>query len=535
MSVLRIFLVVFLIGSSLITSAQSAKSPISRIINATGTTQIAPSLSGDGRHLIYTTTSNLKSELLLFYSYQQRPGKWTQPEPVVTVNRSLQINHIGGYSLSYDGNYIFFTSRKSYGIGKFDIWYCKKTGKNQWSAPVNLAKPVNSAKDDGCPSISPDGKTIYFVRCESMDLKEGKGCQLMMAKKKNQDQWDQPVSLPDYVNDGNIMSPKILPDNQTLIYAKQNAGQWDLYQTRLTSGVWSKPASLDFVNTAEDDERFVSVPAPGDLMYYSAKFKGTYDIIKTRIPEELQPLNIVYLKGSVTDATGIPVEAFIQIYDAEEKNLVQYHRTNQENSEFEFYLAAGKVYDFSIVPLATNHNFYSELIDLQELTSSSRRKMDISLQTLEPGTSFPLNCLEFENDSTLNAASRFEMSRLIKLLKKNPGTQIEIAVHRETWESDTTLIADSLMVFADSMLTDQPSIAESSLHAVDSLGVPQELPAPPPDPTEVRAEAISRYLQDRGVPEYLLEAKGYADSEPISADESQQEILKNRRVEVRIL
>ncbi len=568
MNKIRIFIIIsFLAFSVHGIIAQSPKSPLSRVINVPGTAQIAPSLSGDGKHMIFTTTSNLKSELLLFYSYQQRPGKWTQPEPVIAINRSQKINHLGGYSLSYDGNYIFFTSRKTYGIGKYDIWYCKKMGKNDWSVPANLGKPINSTQDDGCPSLSPDGKVLYFVRCQSMNQKEGSGCQLMMAKRKNQDYWSEPEALPDHINDGNILSPKILADNQTLIYAKGQGDAWDLYQTRLTTDGWTNPVALDYLNTT-NEERFASVPAQGDVLYYSTNFKGTYDIIKTKIPEAYQPLKVVYLKGKVVDQQGLPLEAFVQIYDVEDKILAQYQRTKQSDSGFEFYVPAGKTYDFSVVPLAPRHTFYSEIYDLRELTVSSRKRLNIELQNLNSGTSFPLQCLQFENDSTLNSISRLELSRLIKLLKNNPGTQIEIAVHRDSWVADSVLQVDedsvlhqdtirvfqadaanvvqvdtSAMLETDTSFLEESLLAKSGLLTLDSLQIPLDslqipkdtIVEPMPDPTEIQAQAISRYLQERGVPEYLLEPKGYADSQPVAPNDTEEQRLLNRRVEVIVL
>ncbi len=543
MSKLRFLFSAIFIGITLYLPAQSPKTPLSRVINVSGTTQIAPSLSGDGKHMIFISTSNLKSELLVFYSFQQRPGKWTQPEPVAAINRSLPINHIGGYSLSYDGNYIFFTSRKSYGIGKYDIWYSKKTGKNQWSSPTNLAKPVNSALDDGCPSVSPDGRTLYFVRCQSMDQQEGTGCQLMVSEKRNQELWGEPTALPDYINDGNIMSPRILADNQTLIYAKGQGDHWDLYQTRLVSGSWSKPVALDYVNSP-GAERFASIPAQGDVIYYSAKFKGDYDIIKAKIPPAMQPNKVLYLKGAVTDNQGAPMEAFIQVYDVDQKKLDQYYRTEQNNSGFELYLAAGRQYDFSIVSLDEGYAFYSEEFDLRDLSVSTRRKMDISLDPLVSGASFQLPCLYFENDSTLSPSSRFELSRVIKLLKNNPGIKVEIAVHREYLPPDTVSTPEvQLLVEApdDSTFVEEPVITESSLNVLDEAlvnsvdSVHQELPSPPRDLTEIQAEVISHYLQQRGVPDYILTVKGYADSEPLVENENSTDSLQNRRIELKVL
>jgi len=495
-----------------------------------GTAQVAPSLSGDGKHMIFTTTSNLKGELLVFYSYQQHPGKWTQPQPVNALNRSQKINHIGGYSLTYDGNYIFFTSRKTYGIGNYDIWYSKRTGNNQWSPPVNLGKPVNSTLDDGCPSVSPDGKTLFFVRCQTMDQKEGTGCKLMMVKKRNQESWGEPEELPANINDGNILSPKILADNQTLLYAKGQGNAWDLYQTRLDKEGWSDPVALEYINTSDGDERFASVSARGDIIYYSTIYKGTYDIIKAKIPDEMQPLKVTYVKGQVKDPKGANLEAFIQIYDVEEQSLMQYYRTKSDDSNFEFYIPAGKQYDFSVVPLASEYIFYSDIIDLRVLDQSMRKKLDITLEGLDQGISFPLRCLQFETDTTLSKVSRFEMSRLIKLLKNNPGVQVEISVHRETYETDSTKILE------DSTYLSEALVAESSLMIVDSLQIPQQMVTePPPEVTELQAEAVSKYLQERGVPEYLLVPKGYADEQPLVPNETEEQRILNRRVEIKVL
>ncbi len=523
-----VFIAILMSFSVIGSIAQSAKIPLSRVINVSSTTQIAPSLSGDGRHMIFTTTANLKSEMMVFYSNQQRPGKWTQPQPVTSINRSLKINHLGGYSLSYDGNYIYFTSRKSYGIGQYDIWYCKRLSNNEWSVPANIGKPVNSVQNDGCPSLSPDGKVLYFVRCQTMNQKEGTGCQLMMVKRKNNDYWGEPEALPDHINDGNILSPKILADNQTLIYSKGQGDVWNLYQTRRTVDGWSQPVALDFVNTSAE-ERFVSVPAQGDVLYYSTKFQGTYDIIKARIPKDFQPLKVVYLRGSVVDTDGSPLEAFIQIYNAEDKSLAQYHRTTNSDSEFEFYIPASAIYDFSIVPRAPNYTFYSEIFDLRELTVSRRKKIDIELNNLESGISFPLQCLQFENDSTLSSISKFEMSRLIKLLKNNPSSKLEIAVYRDSWEADS-------VIQSDTALLQETIIAESCLQVIDSLLLPQEiLTQPALDPTEIKAQAISRYLQERGVPEYILKIKGYADSIPAAPNHTEKSKMLNDRVAVKIL
>lgn len=530
MSVLnKIFCFLIVLAATTGLQAQAPKSPLSRIINVPSTVQIAPSLSGDGQQMIFTTSANLTGEMLVYYSYQSASGNWSQPQPIEVINRSHKINHLGGYSLSYDGQTIFFTSRKTYGIGKYDIWYSQKIGNN-WSAPRNLGKPVNSPGNEGCPSLSADGQFLYFVRCETMDQNEGSGCVLMMSQKRNKDRWSEAVALPGHINDGNILSPTILADGETLIYAKGHGDNLDLYQTRKTGQGWSKPQALDYVNTS-DEERFVSVPGKGDILYYSARFQGGYDIIKAKIPENMQPRKIVWLTGEVADKDqGQPIEAFIQVYDLESKEQKQFYRTTDKNGSFQFFIPGGRVYDFSVVPLDQRHTFYSEIMDLRELDSSSKQTLRVNLESLSPHVTFQLNSLRFASDSTLDDLSGFEMSRLFKLLKSNPKTQIEIAVHRDSWEIDSTLLAADtfFMAVADTLFM---STADT-IGVVDSTLLFQE---PPPDPTEIRALAIVRYLIERGVPEHLLVPRGYADTQPIAPNDREENRILNRRVEIRIL
>lgn len=523
MSILSKFLCSILsILLSISVQAQSSKAPLSRVINVPSTIQIAPSLSGDGQHMIFTTTANLKSELLLHYATQTSSGKWSQPIPLDVINRSQNINHLGGYSLSYDGRYIFFTSRKTYGIGKYDIWYSEKVA-NTWSAPKNLAKPVNSPSDEGCPSLSADGQSLYFVRCNTMDQKDGEGCVLMVSKRRNSHQWGEPKALPDHINSGNILSPKILADNETLIFAKGQGDEIDLYQTRFTVNGWSKPIALDYVNTP-NNERFASVAAQGDILYYSTVFQGTYDIIKAKIPKHMQPQKVVLLKGQVMQSKNQePVKTFVQIYDLDNKELKQYYRTTDQNGVFEFYIPGGKRYDFSVVPIDQNLTFYSEIMDLRDLQRSSRQKLKVELEPIASTVNFRLNAISFATDSTLDDQASFEMSRLFKLLKSNPRTQIEIGVHRDAWETDSMTVEEELLT---------APIALDSTNIMDSTMI--ALP-PPPDPTEIRAQAIVKYLLSKGVPEHLVVAKGYADTQPIAPNDTEENRQLNRRVEIRIL
>jgi hypothetical protein len=63
-----------------------------------------------------------------------------------------------------DGLEAFITSNRDYGTGAIDIWTStRQTLSDPWSMPlIDLPSPVNSTCDDGSPSLSRDGTTLYF-------------------------------------------------------------------------------------------------------------------------------------------------------------------------------------------------------------------------------------------------------------------------------------------------------------------------------------------------------------------------------------
>ena len=62
-----------------------------------------------------------------------------------------------------DGLTLLFTSNRPGGFGDNDIWVTRRATANAaWGEPVNLGPPVNTARGEAEPTISPDGQTLYF-------------------------------------------------------------------------------------------------------------------------------------------------------------------------------------------------------------------------------------------------------------------------------------------------------------------------------------------------------------------------------------
>jgi len=61
-----------------------------------------------------------------------------------------------------DESYILFTSDRPGGFGDCDLYISFRNEHGSWSQPLNMGGDINSAKWEGVPVVSPDGKYLFF-------------------------------------------------------------------------------------------------------------------------------------------------------------------------------------------------------------------------------------------------------------------------------------------------------------------------------------------------------------------------------------
>ncbi|MEN8696601.1 MAG: tetratricopeptide repeat protein, partial [Bacteroidia bacterium] len=126
--------------------------------------EYSPAFSIDEQTLYITRregqlTNNRPNEDL--YYAENIGDNWTEIKnlgpPINTVENE------GAFSVSADGHYIFFTScSRPGGKGQCDIWLTiDKDGK--WGQPLNLQSPINTKNWESQPSISSNGRILYFA------------------------------------------------------------------------------------------------------------------------------------------------------------------------------------------------------------------------------------------------------------------------------------------------------------------------------------------------------------------------------------
>jgi Tol biopolymer transport system component len=140
---------------------------------------------------------------------------------------------------------------------------------NEWGPPERLPYPVNSPEWEDGPSISPDGKTLYFARGRDLDVKT-------YLSEKIAGGWSQPIPL-----DINLESfPTGAPhtqDGKILYFASVRpgvVGSGDIFVSRKVNGKWKEVMNLGkSINTKDmESEPFISLN--NRELYFASTRKG---------------------------------------------------------------------------------------------------------------------------------------------------------------------------------------------------------------------------------------------------------------------
>jgi hypothetical protein len=420
--------------------AQIPRKRLPQNINVPTYSHIFPSLSGDGNQMIYLTNYTNSEGFETKYTIKNGAESWEDPEPISSINRPGQ-DHIGSFCLSYDGNYVVFSSRRSPSIGNFDIFISERKG-NYWSQPQNPGKPLNSPANEGNPSLSPDGKSIYFTRCEKMNNTTKDKCTIYVSHRISSLRWSEPEKLPEHINAGHETTPRIMADNKTLVFASGRPGgkgKLDLYQATLQYGTWSRPVALSYINTVDNDE-YVSIPARGDVIYFTGTYRDHFNIYKAIIPQEFRPQKVLMLAGDVSypDGQKPSEDVIIQAYDLRSGEVFTTTRLRQNDNRFTIFLPEGAKYDISAFPQKGGHTYFSRIINLETMLISKKEELSIKLEPITSGTKIPLSTIRFKDyTSDLAKESDIELKRIIGFLKKNPGLRLEIGAFIDSVYMDT--------------------------------------------------------------------------------------------------
>ncbi len=460
-------------------------------INTTHDEYLA-TITTDESTLIFTRQIDRNED---FYRSYKEGDDWTKAE-YLSNNINTPSYNEGAQCLSPDGQFLFFTGcNRPDGLGRCDIYVSQKEGKG-WSKPVNLGFPINTKGWESQPSLSADGKTLYFVS----DRRGGVGSYDIWKSTIGADgQWEMPVNLGDKINTAyDEQSPFIHPDNQTLYFSSNGwpgLGNKDLFISRLdSSGHWGLPKNLGYPINTYGEESGLTINARGTKAFFSSNnFSGYggFDIYSFPLPEEIRPIPVNYAKGIVYDEDSkARLGALVDIIDLKEAKSV--YTTYADKVDGTFLAPLSNGIEYSVNVSRDGYLFYSENFSIEKNQTGKPLVLDVPLQKIAKGKKVVLKNIFFDtNKFDLKTESKTELKKLIDFLKENPKVAIEISGH-------TDIVGD-----------DQLNLVLS----------------------QNRAKSVYNYLIAHDVDAKRLSYKGYGKTSPLADNNTEEGRALNRRTE----
>jgi Tol biopolymer transport system component len=151
--------------------------------------------------------------------------------------------------------------------------------EGSWGRPQTA--PFNSSYNDRAPSLSPDGRELFFSSDRPLPGAIGRGgdFNLWVVRLVEEGSWSEPQAVPGVNSRGNDFHSAVTTDG-TLYFSSDRPGghgQYDLYRAERTADGYAEPVNLGPpINTAgEETDVFVS-PDDGYLILVATEREGGF-------------------------------------------------------------------------------------------------------------------------------------------------------------------------------------------------------------------------------------------------------------------
>ncbi|MES2285678.1 MAG: OmpA family protein [Bacteroidota bacterium] len=559
-----------------------------------------PVITSDGSTLVFTSRRPIGDketkkdkqykEEVYISKYDFKTKTWSDATLLDATINVLSRNN-SATNLSNDGQRMLLYRDDNNGNG--DIYESKLTG-TEWSEPEKLPEPINSAYHESSASISPDGKTIYFVskRPSKNSLKKG-----------DKNIWyctqDENGNLGNAVDMGapiNSMEdeemPFIHPDGKTLFFSSKghsSVGGYDIFMSVYDekTATWTEPESLGPpINTAGDDVGFV-MQANGKTGFYSSQNNdamGEKDVYKIIFHKDIMKKHLTLVKGRVLNEKGIAVSSKIVVKDKATHTIIGTFSSNSSTGEYSISLPEGKNYELSIsasdfftykdslnVPHSKGFNEVNKDITLKSKSAFiSGRVLDengnplhvqIEIELIDSLTHQSFG--KFKTDSkgefsikvppgknynvVMNKGGYFFQSMKVKI-PNTPGYVAKLeGITMKKVDIGKKMVLDNIFFDAGKAILRPESVSELDralklMNDMKSLQIEvsghtdsEGNSANNKTLSETRAKAVVDHLISKGIDESRLIFVGYGSQLPVASNDTEEGKQLNRRTEFKVL
>ena len=359
-----------------------------------GVAGISP--DGSELYLLSHYSKNGDSPITQGISVSQRTGSgWSAPQNISIpyfLNRSSFLSGHWQADLS-----VFVFSAESYNtVGAEDLYVTiKRSGL--WTEPINLGSTINTAFQESSPTLSADGRKLYFA---SNGRRGGLGSfDIFMAERLDESwtRWSTPVNLGQQINS----------DGRELFFRNDENQKLALYTTTRNSDGYGD------IRIFKDSLQ--ALMAVDTVIKIVAAKRDTTVVSDKRVK----------ITGRISNSkSGEPVIGKVVF-----RSDSLYSATSNREGNYSLFVPSTKVYSIEVD--ARGYVNLSEKLDIHTFEMQTL-EMNFKLQPIEVGAVVSLKSILFEIGTTkLLEESYDELNVVVDFLKSNPKVEIELEGHTD--------------------------------------------------------------------------------------------------------
>ncbi|WP_339757718.1 OmpA family protein [Algoriphagus aquimarinus] len=462
--------------------------------------QYFPVLTADGEQILFTkrdgTGNNDKEDI--FMAFVSPEGNWSKPQSVAQAINSPY--NEGTCSVTADGNILIYTSCDAPDSeGSCDLYIAYKVN-GIWQRPKNMGKNVNSRSWDSQPSLSADGRILFF----SSNRKGGfGGNDIWYSVMQSDGVWTVAKNLGAVVNTPkDEISPFMFFNNEVLFFSSNGHpgfGGMDIQLSKVVDGEFTKPENLGLPINDQLDQVALFITAQKDYAYFTELSTGEKEINRSllyrfKFPKEISlGENLTVTEGKVFNSkTGEPIDATLSLVSLTNDSTLYQFKADGKTGEF-MMLYPDKAISGLYVE---KKGFIPKIYNVERDKIKNVKDLKIELVPVASGEEFVFENIFFEFDQfDLKSESISSLKRLVKFLAENPNVNILITGHTD-------------------------NVGSASYNQNLSLQ---------------RAKSVQEYLITHGFHHGRALVEGKGDKEPMVPNTNPQNQGLNRRITIKIL
>ncbi len=400
-----------------------------------------PTISADGKKVVFTRNSKGIDKQANEEIYMGLPDSvmWQIARP---GNDSIVFDNEGVQKFGENARVLFFTaSNRPDGMGDCDIYFIKfEDGK--WGEPLNAGNLVNSVNWEGQPSFSTGNRFLYF----SSNKSGGNGKKDIWRAKltgflaDGQPQWETPENLGSLINTpGDEISPFMYDGKHNFFFASDGhpgMGGMDLFVADADNfGNLSNLKNLGYpINTHYDDDA-LTLNYICDTTYFSSsrQTEKGMEIFAFNFDRGLATTPVAYVRVKVKEmVTNKPVQVEVKLESQPFKTSKFQVQDTDEKGEAMFYVMLNRNYAFTVAE--PGYLYTSKFVNQGKANSIGEPEvLEIELQPIEIGAEVQLYNIYFETDSfRILSQSESELQNLVTFLTNNKDLKVEIQGHTDS-------------------------------------------------------------------------------------------------------